>query len=119
MVLLIILQCRKRISTRRVGVVVQSAPAEVGNIEAGPDGVLVSGPHEDLIQGDVILCLQTVALGAATREGAQNHDPWTWIDAFRRRVLAGGVEAELIEPLLRNQAAMINGEQVLACLEIP
>ena len=57
MVLLIILQRRKRVRARGVGVVVQSAPAEVGNIDSGPDGVLVSGPHEDLIQCDVILCL--------------------------------------------------------------
>ena len=57
MALLIILQGRKSIRACRVGVVVQAAAADVGDIDSGPDCVLISGPDEDLSEGDVILSL--------------------------------------------------------------
>src|ERR1700686_2276819 len=64
----IILQRGKSEGPSEIRVVVETAPANVGNVNSGPDFMLSRGPRNDVVQVHVVLGLQAIALRAAAGE---------------------------------------------------
>lgn len=114
----IILQRRKSEGPPEIRVVVQTPPANVGNVNSGPDFMLSGGPRNDVVQVHVILGLQAIALRAAAGERSENNDGGALIDARGGRMLTAKNDAELVQEFRRNHQAVVVVQLIFAVFSV-
>ena len=109
-VIQVILQCRKGIRALEIRIIIQTAPADVRNIDPCLDHVFAAGPGENLVEGYVILSLQSVPLRAASGEGIEHHDFGSLLQTHCWRVLPPKHDSELVQKPFGDQTSVIEKE---------
>ena len=115
---LIVLNRRERVGAGGVGVVVQAAAADVGNVDAKTHGVPGPRPRQDFVERDVVLGLESIALRAPRRKRSEHHQLRPGIRAGGGRVLPRHQKPEQVVELAFDRAAMIEVNHIFAVLEV-